>query len=295
MAAVLGLRVFEFPLADRDAPSVASVTRPNEDEREATIARQSAPASPAKQEDVMNEKPAGVSAAPEAAREEFATGVLSAPGKAAQKKQDDASEAAARRGIGGRGGRLEQDLDDLKSTQPNERNRDKGKARSVIPEELANVAEADAQEVQEAIPADRDLAAQSVSRTLSAQPALEEASSSAEQDYRNLVTRYPIKDEPQKRSSSLSGVAKEKEGAFSDAELETECDDWRQFLARYPGNERETDVRYRLALCSIEIFEISPSDENRRRAVVEGTSYLDVAADEKRAEAIRRALVRIRP
>ncbi|MEE9179282.1 MAG: hypothetical protein V3U22_00175, partial [Vicinamibacteria bacterium] len=238
-------------------------------------------------------------AAPEIAREEFAADALSSAGKAGQEKQDDAGEAAARRVIGGR---LEQDFYELKSTQPDEKNRDQGRARSAMPAETANVPQAEArgsqgQKPAAAVPpADREQAAQSVSvsRTLRAQPALEEAPSSAAQGYRDLVARYPLRDEPPS-SASLSGVAKEKEGAFSDAELETECDDWRQFLARYPGDEREADARYRLALCSIALFDRSPSEDNRRPALDDAASYLDVATDEERAEAIRRALARIRP
>ena len=368
VAAVVGLRVLEFPMADRNAPSSASVTRSNEEERGAGISRRDAPASamPAMPagpagpvaENVMDEKPAAESAgsltsvrrqapaepaepvqevvalndesfeqasrkrvarepAPPVAREEFATGALSMPGKAGQKKQDEAGEATDRPVIGGRRGRLEQDLDELKPTQLNEKNRDKVRARSTMPDETANVPDAKDQEGQEPKPAgaeppsDQDPAAQSVSvsRSLRAPPPLEGVPATAAQAYRDLVARYPIRDEAPVSSdlsgstgstgstgpAGLSGIAKEKEGAFSDTELATECADWRQFLARYPQDERVVDARYRLALCSIEIFERSPSDDNRRRAVEDGTSYLDVATDEKHAEPIRRVLERIRP
>ena len=128
-------------------------------------------------------------AAPEVAREAFATGALSATGKAGQKKQDDAKETADRRVIGGR---LEQDVDELKPIQLNEGNRDKARARSSTPDEpasVANVVGPEAQEVPEAKPAvavppaDRDPTAQpiSVSRTLRVQPALE--ATRAEQGY----------------------------------------------------------------------------------------------------------------
>ncbi len=345
VAAVVGLRVLEFPLAD--APLPASGTRSNEEEREFAITRQDAPAQPAREEEVMEEEPAEASAdsltlvrrqapegaaepakdvarqevaelkdesfeqaarkrvagepappaAPEVAREAFATGALSATGKAGQKKQDDAKETAHRRVIGGR---LEQDVDELKPIQLNEGNRDKARARSSTPDEpasVANVVGPEAQEVPEAKPAaavppaDRDPTAQpiSVSRTLRVQPALE--ATRAEQGYRVLVARYPIRDEPM----GSTDLAKEKEGEFSDVDLTAECADWRQFLLRYPGNERQADVSYRLALCSIEVFERSPSKDNRQRALDDSKSYLDVATDDKRAEAIRRALVRIRP
>ena len=332
VAAVVGLRVLEFPLADRNAPSSASATRSNEEGRDAGISRRDAPvasARPAREQEVMDEKLATESAgsltsvrsqalaepaepaeevaqeeivalndqasrkrvarelAPPFAREESATGALSTPGKAGQKKQDEAGEATDRHVVGGRGGRLEQDLDELKPTQLNEKNRDKGRARSAMPDETANVPDTEAQEVRKpkpaaaVPPADRDPAPQS---------------------YRDLVTRYPVRDEPPRSSklsdstgsAGLSGVAKEKESAFSDTELATACADWRQFLVRYPEDERAVDARYRLALCSIEIFDRSPSNDNRRRAVEDGTSYLDVAADDKHAEAIRRALERIR-
>lgn len=328
VAAVLGLRVLQLPLAYRDAPApgkeVMEEESPALSADSLTPARRQASEEPV--EDAAREEPTepkeprqfvaldddfeqaarkrvagepAPPAAPEIAREEFAADALSSAGKAGQEKQDDAGEAAARRVIGGR---LEQDFYELKSTQPDEKNRDQGRARSAMPAETANVPQAEArgsqgQKPAAAVPpADREQAAQSVSvsRTLRAQPALEEAPSSAAQGYRDLVARYPLRDEPTS-SASLSGVAKEKEGAFSDAELETECDEWRQFLARYPGDEREADARYRLALCSIALFDRSPSEDNRRPALDDGTSYLEVATDEERAEAIRRALARIRP
>ncbi len=326
VAAVLGLRVLQFPLAYRDAPApgreVLEEEFPALSADSLTPARRQAPEEPV--EDTAREEPKeprqfialddddfeqaarkrvaaepAPPAAPEIAREEFVSDALSSTGKAGQKKQDDAGEAADRRVIGGR---LEQGVYESKSTQPDEKNRDKGRARSATPAERANVPQTEArrsqgQKLAAAVPpADEEQGAQSVSvsRTLRAQPALEEAPSSAAQGYRDLVARYPLRDEPPS-SASLSGVAKEKEGAFSDAELETECDDWRQFLARYPGDEREADARYRLALCSIALFDRFPSEDNRRPALDDAASYLDVATDEERAEAIRRALARIRP
>ena len=290
VAAVLGLRVLQLPLACRDAPAPGKVVM--EEESPALFkqaARKRVAAEPAPP------------AAPEIAREEFVADALSSVGKAGQEKRDDAGEAPARRVIGGR---LEQDFYELKSTQPDEKNRDKGRAGPATAAETANVPQAEArgsqgQKPAAAVPpADREQAAQSVSvsRTLRAQPALEEAPSSAAQGYRDLVARYPLRDESPSSAnlSGLSGVAKEKEGALSDAELETECDDWRQFLARYPGDEREADALYRLALCSIALFDGSPSEDNRRPALDDAASYLDVATDEERAEAIRRALARIR-
>ncbi len=308
VAAVLGLRVLELPLAYRDAPGpgkeVMEEGSPALSADSLTPARRQAPKELVALDDdfeqAARKRVAGEPAppaTPEIAREEFVADPLYLAGKAGQEKQDDAGEAAARRVIGGR---LERNVYELKSTQPDEKNRDKERARSAMPAETANVPQAEARESQgqkraaAVPPADRDPAVQSISRTLRAQPALEEAPSSAAQGYRDLVARYPLRDEPPS-PASLSGVAKEKEGAFSDAELETECDDWRQFLARYPGDEREADARYRLALCSIALFDRSPSEDNRRPALDDAASYLDVATDEERAEAIRRALARIRP
>ena len=329
VAAVVGLRVLQLPLAYRDAPAagkeVIEERSPALSADSLTPARRQAPEQPV--EDAAREEPKELialddenfeqaarkrvaaepapPAVPEIAREEFVADALSSAFKAMPEKQDDASEAAAGRVIGGR---LEQDFYELKSTQPDEKNRDKERARSATAAETANVPQAEARGTQgqkpaaAVPPADREQAAQSVSvsRSLRAQPALEEAPSSAAQGYRDLVARYPIRDEPPRSDdlsslSGLSGVAKEKEGAFSDAEPETECDDWRQFLARYPGDEREADVRYRLALCSIALFDGSPSEDHRRLALDDAASYLDVATDEDRAEAIRRALARIRP
>jgi len=162
--------------------------------------------------------------------------------------------------------------------------------------ETANAPPAEAEDVKEpkpevpARPADADPAAQPI--RLRSQQALKKTPATAEEVYRDLVSRYPRTEGELRRSS---GIAKEKEGVYSDAKLATECSDWRQFIARYRGDEREGDARYRLALCSIETFERSPSDANRQRAMEDGTSYLDVATDEERAERIRRALEQLRP
>jgi len=112
---------------------------------------------------------------------------------------------------------------------------------------------------------------------------------SAEEDYRALLERYPL-------GSAVSADAVE-EMATSNEEASNdkakECADWRQFVDEHGGSEQETSARYRLALCSIALYELQSSDDNRRQAVTDGQSFLALEPSGDRANAIRRGLERI--
>ena len=73
-----------------------------------------------------------------------------------------------------------------------------------------------------------------------------------------------------------------------------ECSDWRQFVERHGGGEEGASGRYRLALCSIALYDREPSDDNRRQAVEDGESYLAAEPRGDRTDAIRRGLERLR-
>ena len=338
VAAVVGLRVLEFPLADPTALPSAAVTRPGEDGLAAGISERKTPAraevvmekepdsfrlEASKEGEAQKEtaEPEGIVTlddeslefaarqrrasespplgAPEVVQEEITTGALSAPGKAGRKNEDNAGEFTDQPVMGGR---LEGETDELKSMEPDKQNRDERSTKSRMLAETANAPQAEAPDVKEPKPAateaaaDRDPPAQpvAVSRALRA-PALKKASPNPEeQRYRDLAARYPARD-GRARSSQVPVFAQEKVRDDLDAQLAPECADWRQFLSQYPESEWEADARHRLALCSITMFERSPSNANRRRALEEGALYLDVATDDTRAEAVRRAIARIQP
>ena len=109
---------------------------------------------------------------------------------------------------------------------------------------------------------------------------------SAEEQYRTLLERYPV-------GSAVSADAVEdtttsNEGAPNDKARE--CADWRRFVDDHGGSEQEASARYRLALCSIALHDLQPSDDNRRQAVTDGQAFLALESIGDRADAIRRRL-----
>lgn len=109
--------------------------------------------------------------------------------------------------------------------------------------------------------------------------------------YLALLERYPLRAPDDKTGTARS---KEKADEPSVSELQAECAAWRDFLESYPHSVSVVDARYRLARCSVRLFDHHPSEERRRRALEDGSAYLEVAADEAQAEEIRRALDRLR-
>ncbi|MGH9463229.1 MAG: zf-HC2 domain-containing protein [Vicinamibacteria bacterium] len=112
---------------------------------------------------------------------------------------------------------------------------------------------------------------------------------SAEEGYRTLLERYPLGSTVS--AEAVEETAASKEGASQDRARE--CADWRQFVDEHGGSEQETSARYRLALCSIALYELQSSDDNRRQAVTDGQSFLAQEPSGDRANAIRRGLERI--
>jgi hypothetical protein len=109
---------------------------------------------------------------------------------------------------------------------------------------------------------------------------------SAEDQYRTLLERYPV--------GSTASADAVKEMTTSNEEASSgkarECADWRQFVNEHGGSEQETSARYRLALCSIALYELQSSDDNRRQAVTDGQSFLALEPTGDRADAIRSRL-----
>ena len=105
----------------------------------------------------------------------------------------------------------------------------------------------------------------------------------ADEGYRALLERYPLEGGESTAASEAGPDDKVRE-----------CSDWRQFVERHGGAEEGMSARYRLALCSIALYDREPSDDNRRQAVEDSESYLAAEPSGDQADAIRRALERIR-
>ena len=138
-------------------------------------------------------------------------------------------------------------------------------------------------------PEGREMVAESLSLRDSPESAEEARSKSpAETAYRELLERYPLP------GSSLDDDLRARAQTGDEARLaeavRTECSAWRDFVERYPGDEHEREARFRLARCSIALVGLLPSEETRRQALEDGSSYLEIEPEGARAEAIRRAL-----
>lgn len=117
---------------------------------------------------------------------------------------------------------------------------------------------------------------------------------SASEDYRALEERYPLEPGTPVESTSQNLMSTQA-GATAPRDKAAECTDWRRFLEQHDAVEEGTGARYRLALCSIALYDLQPSEANRRQALQDVESYLAVDPRSDRADALRRALGRIEP
>jgi len=118
-------------------------------------------------------------------------------------------------------------------------------------------------------------------------PEAARSTSPAESNYRHLLERYPL---PVSLSDDLRAKTQNEDEAQPAEAVRTECAAWREFVERYPGDEHEREARFRLARCSMALVGLLPSEETRRQALEDGSSYLEIEPEGARAEAIRRAL-----
>jgi hypothetical protein len=112
------------------------------------------------------------------------------------------------------------------------------------------------------------------------------------------VASYRALDRQYVRSSAgglreTTELDKEDKASTAD-EIEAECNAWRAFLAEFPDSDQAIDARYRLAACSISLYDLRQTDDDRRQALDDGTSFLEASPGGERAEEIRRHLDRIR-
>jgi hypothetical protein len=244
--------------------------------------------------------------APGKAQERFVGGALTTTAEKTRPEKQGPAREGAELPEPAVAGRLKKDLEEVGSRRTDEKGQFEAKRRSTAPVddvEPVDPSESEAERVPQArpaspapVPAERDSAAQSISfaRSLEVEPAPGESRPSAEESYRDLVTRFPLPDtESGSKLAANRSKDKPSDPSGGGPGLEAQCAAWRGFVERYPGSEQEPEARYRLARCSIALFDILPSEENRLRAREDGASYLEVAATGERAEAIREALARL--
>lgn len=118
--------------------------------------------------------------------------------------------------------------------------------------------------------------------------------SSALESYRRLLERFPLGvHAPQARFQLVLSRAGRAEPNPDLADLEAERADWRDFVKRHPESGFVPEARYRLALCSIRIYELRRSEEDRQTAVEDGARYLGISPEGEKAEEIRLSLARL--
>jgi hypothetical protein len=74
----------------------------------------------------------------------------------------------------------------------------------------------------------------------------------------------------------------------SESELLTLCKSLRDYLESYPDSAGSLEARYRLARCSINLFQLGPTEDRRRQAVEDGEAFVEAAPEDERAEEINR-------
>ena len=150
---------------------------------------------------------------------------------------------------------------------------------------------------------DEDIAAGRAASLLPAAPAPAEAPAAQEEvsadpparERRADVAEKRAKDnylaaaEPSRtrRSTALKTLSVQQK---SETELRAECQGHRKILAENPESEQAVDTRYQLARCSVRLFELWPTDENRRQAVQDMRAFLGASSEGERADEMLREL-----
>jgi len=112
-------------------------------------------------------------------------------------------------------------------------------------------------------------------------------------DRGDSLEAYRLLDRLYVGRSTVSGLDKE-DAASAASDLEGECSAWRGFLARFPKSDQAIDARYRLAVCSISLYDLRQTEEDRRQAIEDATSFIEASPGGERVEEVRRDLARIR-
>lgn len=110
--------------------------------------------------------------------------------------------------------------------------------------------------------------------------------------FAQLVDRY---SEPELEAPARAAGRAPAESDSLAPSLEGQAARWRDFLSRYPESRFADLARYRLALCSIRLFELRRTEEDRKRALEDASAYLALAPSGESAEKVRRGLERVKP
>jgi hypothetical protein len=78
--------------------------------------------------------------------------------------------------------------------------------------------------------------------------------------------------------------------SVSEYELEAECAALRDSLDPSKKSDEQKEVRYRLARCSIRLYQLRQKEQDQRRAVEDASAYLEVQPQGERADEIRKLL-----
>jgi hypothetical protein len=126
----------------------------------------------------------------------------------------------------------------------------------------------------------------------SAEVAAERRSAEADNDARvafaSLERRYPRSSKQSLRTTSTGA------SGSSEPELLAKCKNWRDYIEQYPDSAESIEARYRLARCSIDLFNLRPMEERRLQAVKDGEAFVEVAPEDERAEEIERLISSLR-
>jgi len=83
-------------------------------------------------------------------------------------------------------------------------------------------------------------------------------------------------------------------GRRSEAATVEDCDTWRAYLESYPDDSRASDARYELARCTLDRYEVEPSDAGRELALSDADAFLGDEPEGPRAEEMRERVAPLR-
>jgi len=117
--------------------------------------------------------------------------------------------------------------------------------------------------------------------------------SEASTRYSTLVARY-AHEAVQEGATVASGRAARLAGKDVATALAEECNDWRHFVRDFPQDPNVPLALFRLAGCSLRLYEADGTEANRKRAAEDGEAYLKVTSDKDEATEILGKMRRLR-
>jgi len=112
-----------------------------------------------------------------------------------------------------------------------------------------------------------------------------------QESFARLLQAYP---EPEFEPLAVTSRRESAEIDSVAQSLEEEARHWRDALSQYHESPFALHVRYRLALCSIRLFELRGTDLDRKRALENAAAYLALATPSDSTDKVRRLLERVK-